>query len=227
MHEGHRKRLKSRFLSEGLDNFNPHNVLELLLFYSIPRKDTNEIAHRLIERFGSLAGVFDASVEDLMQVKGITLHSACLIKMIIPMSRYYSADKFRRKIVLNSPTLCGDYLLARYLGYTNEIVSLISMDNQCRIISFDIIGEGDICSAGISTRKVIETVLRTKATSAVIAHNHPGGIALPSKEDIEATINIIEALRVVGVYLLDHIILAGDDYVSLADSKEYQYLFNY
>lgn len=225
MHEGHRERLRTRFLTSGLEGFEPHNVLELLLFYSIPRRDTNEIAHQLIERFGSFAGVIDAPVEELVQVNGITENTACLLKLITPAARYYNADRAARHCVINSTTAAGEYLAGRYWGYTEEVVSLISMDNLCKIISYDIIGEGDINSAGISSRKIIETVLRTKASSVIIAHNHPGGIALPSRADIEMTEKLAEALSHVGVHLIDHIIIAGEDFVSLANSKEFMYLF--
>ena len=225
IHDGHRNRLRQRFLDEGLDNFQPHNVLELILFYCIPRKDTNEIAHRLIQKFGTIHGVFDAPVEELCRVPGITYNGAVLIKSFLPVARYYTKSKGDNNYLLDTPDICGHFAEDLFRGMTNERTVLICMDNRCKLLSTVTIAEGDISSVGVSPRKIMETVLATGATGVIIAHNHPGGVALPSPSDIVATRNIAAVLSGIGVRLLDHIIVVSNDHVSLAQSAEFADIF--
>ena len=225
-HDGHRDRLRNRFLNEGsFDNFEPHNILEMLLFHAIPRQDTNEIAHRLINEFGSLSGVFDAPFEELVKRGKLTKPTACLIKSIVPMTRAYQDDKYNRKQVLYTTKDYADYLLDRYIGYNKEVLSMISMDNCGRVISYDIVSEGSINYVSADTRNIINTLLRTGATSCVIAHNHPGSFAMPSNKDVTATRAILVACATIGVRLLDHIIIAADDCVSMYNSEKYRGIF--
>lgn len=217
-HDGHRKRLKARFAKSGLDDFEPHNVLELLLFYSVPRKDTNPIAHRLINRFGSLSGVFDAKPEELMKVEGITENTAVLISMIPQLARKYLEDKSDAMNTIRGFNDIGTYLMPKFVGRTIETVMLAALDNKNKIISCNIIAEGDNNRANISRRKVMEEAIRVGATRVVLAHNHPRGFAVPSKEDIYLTEEIYSLLKSVGIELVDHIIFAEDDFVSLAAS---------
>lgn len=225
LHKDHRQRLKKRFLQDGLDKFEPHNVLELLLFFGIPQKDTNDIAHELIQRFGSFNRVFDAPFDELVKVKGVGENVATLIKLMTPLSRYYAQHADVSKDTFNTPTKIGEYLSACYNGFTEEIVSVLSLDSLCHILSFDIVGRGDISSAGIRFRTIVETVMRTNASTAIICHNHPGGLALPSNQDLTATTYIKDLLSKISVGLVDHIIIGEDDFVSLAESKQYHYLF--
>ena len=225
MHDGHRERLKARFLRDGLESFEPHNVLELLLFYAVPRKDTNELAHLLIDRFGSLAGVLDAPYEELLKVDGVGRNAAGLLKLVTPLCRYYSADKSSRRYKATSTEAIGDYLLGRYVGFTEEIVSLLCVDNICRVTGFEVLGKGGVNAVGFSSRKVMEAVLRMRATSVILCHNHPGGLALPSDQDVKATIRIRDLLNTVGVRLLDHIILVEDDFISMADTESLRSIF--
>lgn len=218
MHEGHRDRLRARFLRDGLDTFEPHNVLELLLFYAIPRKDTNELAHSLIQKFGSVAGVLDASRDELMEVKGISENAACFLKLMTPLFRYYNADKVDHRFMATTTEAAGSYLMDRYVGFTEEMVSLLCMDNVCRVIGFEVLGKGGVNAVGFSSRRVMEAVLHNHATSVILCHNHPGGLALPSDQDVRATIRIKRLLDTVGVRLLDHIILVDNDYISMADT---------
>ena len=224
-HKNHRARLKARFLSSGLSGFEPHQVLEMLLFFAIPQGDTNPIAHRLIKTFGSLNKVLDADYNDLLQVQGIGEHAATLIKFMTPMFRYYNAHADLAALPFNSPENVGDYLLGCYSGYTEEVISLLSLDSNCRILSFDIIGKGDIASVTVSTRKLVETVLKTKASCVILCHNHPGGNALPSSEDLTATVRIAKTLHELNVALIDHFILCEGDYISLYQSENYKHLF--
>lgn len=215
MHEDHRKRVRERFLTEGLDNFAPHNVLEFLLFYSIPRRDTNEIAHRLIEKFGSLGAVFDADIEELKAVEDIGENSAVLLKLIPQLSRRYMVDKLPQDGVFNSVNKVGNYFIAKYIGHTVESVYLMLLDNSYRVLNCDIIFTGSVNSAKITSRMIIERALRYRATIAVLAHNHPGGVAIPSDADISTTRNLYEALSIVDVCLLEHLVIAGDKFSTI------------
>ena len=218
VHKGHRERLKARFLEEGLDNFTDIQALELLLFYSIPQKDTNPIAHALLDHFGSLSRVLDASVEELKKVKGISDHSATLLSLVTAISRFYQVDCAQRVECLTTLEACGAYLLPYFFGRTKETVFLLCLDAKCKVLCCREVGEGSVNSASISVRKVVEVALNSGATTVVLAHNHPSGLALPSADDEAATRQVRDALRTIGVELVDHIIVADQDFVSMADS---------
>ena len=217
-HDGHRKRLKARFIKSGLDDFEPHNVLELVLFYGVPRKDTNPIAHRLINRFGSLSAVLDAKPEELMKVDGITENTAVLISMLPAIARKYLEDKVEVVNSVEGFSDVGAYLMPKFVGRTVETVMLASLDNKNRIISCTIVAEGENDKANVSKRKVMEEAMRVGATRVILAHNHPRGFAMPSNEDIFLTEEIYSLLKSVGIDLVDHLIFAEDDFVSLAAS---------
>ena len=226
VHDGHRNRLRERFLQEGLDSFQPHNVLELILFYAIPRKDTNELAHALLDRFGTFSAVLDAPVEELCKVKGISYSSAVLIKSFMPVARYYTASKGNDEMILDSVEKCGDYLLSHFAGLLAEKTVLLCMDSRCKLLSCVDLAEGDICSVGLSSRRLAEAVINSGATCVVMAHNHPSGVAIPSRSDIEATHRAAELVKTIGATLADHIIVANDDYVSMLQSAEYSHIFS-
>lgn len=225
MHSGHRSRLKERMLEQGLDGFESHNILELLLFFSIPRRDTNEIAHTLINEFGSLSSVFDAPFEDLLSVKGVGKNTAYLLKLIPEISRAYIEDKYSVGTVLNDPEKVGDFLLSKYIGRNDEVVILLLMDNKCKVLYCSVIFEGSVNAASVSIRKIAEIALRVKATVAIISHNHPNGVAVPSNDDVETTRKLFHALDLIGVELVDHIIVADNDYISMAQSARYRSIF--
>ena len=215
MHENHRERMKRRFLKEGLDNFEPHNVLELLLFYSIPQKDTNEIAHALMERFGTLSDVLDASFDDLICVPGIKEHSATLLKMIPALSRRYVMEKNRSAAALSSIEKIGEYLVNHYVGINVETVFLLLLDNKFNLIECVKIHEGSVNSSAITLRRLVETALFRRASMAVLAHNHPSGVALPSSDDLFTTREVKRAFDLLEIKLLAHIIVAGNAYLDI------------
>lgn len=225
-HSGHRERLRQRFTESGINETTPdHEILEFLLFYSIPRINTNDIAHRLIDRFGSIAGVFEASQSELLKVEGIGKNSAILIKSMLPIMKKYLSCKNKAPTKFSSVTEVGDYLLNQYIGCTEEMFAITLMDGQGKFLGFKILEQGDIGSVGISTRKVIQCVLETNACCAVISHNHPSGIALPSAADLAVTETVKTALDKISVRLLDHIIIADNDYISMAQTPKYKILF--
>ncbi len=218
IHDGHRQRLKERFLKEGLDTFTDIQVLELLLFYCIPRKDTNPIAHALLEHFGSLSQVLEAPVEELKKVEGVGGTAAAFLTLVTEVSRYYLMDRSTRVSILPTLEDCARYLLPFFFGLRNETVYLLCLDAKCKVLCCREVGEGSVNSAGISIRKIVETALGANATTVVLAHNHPSGIAVPSGDDIVTTRRIAAALSAVEIHLADHIVVADEDYVSMVQS---------
>ncbi|MDP4181072.1 MAG: DNA repair protein RadC [Bacillota bacterium] len=217
MHEGHRKRLKERFLREGLDSFESHQVLELILFYCIPRRDTNEIAHNLIKKYGSLSGVFEADIKDLETTEGIGENSAYLLSLIPSIARRYFNDKWGTKPVIDSSVKAGQFAVSIFMGRTYEAFYLICLDSQNRVNFSALIQEGTINESPVYPRLIVETALRHQANSVILAHNHPGGSMKPSQADIEVTERIRVALEAISIFVIDHIIVAGDKYVSFAE----------
>ena len=223
VHDGHRQRLKDRYLRDGLDNFEEHQVLELLLFYSIPRRDTNTLAHDLINRFGSLSRVLEAPLEELTEIPGITPNGATLLKLIPDLGRYYHVSCAKREKILRDIEDCGNYLMPFFHDRKNETVFLLCLDAKCKVLTCEKVGEGSINSAGVPIRQIVETALRANATTAILAHNHPSGLAFPSYEDVQTTRRVAAALDAVEVILVDHIIVADGEWVSLAQSGRYRY----
>ena len=218
MHEGHRQRLKSKFQKQGLDSFEEHEILELLLFYALPRKDTNETAHRLIEHFGSLKGVFEADLHEIEQVEGLGNHSATLIKMMPEIARRYymsTTGRIRLKTIGDAVS----YIKSILFGKPNEELYIFCLDMRYRLIHYEKIAEGSIDSLVAYPRKIVASALRHNASHIILAHNHPTGQPNPSPKDIETTIHVLEAIKPIGVELVDHIICADNQFYSFTAQK--------
>ena len=220
IHAEHRQRVKKRFRSEGLEHFEELHALELLLFYANPREDTNPIAHDLLNRFGSLRNVLEAPVEQLMTVNKIGEHAAILLTLVKGIAQKYVISDVDLK-ALNTTAECGDYLVGRFIGRRDETVMLLCLDAKRAPLCCRVVSEGSVNAAEISTRKVVEAALAANATSVILAHNHPSGIAVPSMQDIVTTRRMGAALSAVDITLEDHIVVAGRDYVSLRESNYY------
>jgi len=219
LHSNHRDRVRKKFLKYGIDFFEPHEIIELLLFWSIPRKDTNAVAHNLIKKFGSISAVFDASYKSLLEVDGIGENSATLLKLIPQLARVYQESKFL--VDKKAPTLeeCYDKLVLKFIGRTDEAVAIMLFDSKGKIVFDGIVNQGSVNAVEIYSRKIMELISHYYATSIILAHNHPSGIALPSKSDILSTDklnNVFESMRVT---FIDHIIVADNDYISMAQDK--------
>lgn len=211
--------MKARFKKEGLDHFSEINILELLLFYSVPRRDTNPIAHELLSKYGNIANVLEAEFDDLITVNGITENSAALITMLLPLYRRYMDVKTKPGTIINELSDAAKYLVHSYMGEKNEIVRMMAIDSKGKLIATYDLFEGNFNSVDINIRKLVETVILSKASAVVLAHNHPDGLALPSEQDVITTRRIQEVLKSISVDLLDHIIVADGDFVSLFQSR--------
>lgn len=218
MHDGHRKRLRQRFLEEGLDHFTDVQVLELLLFYCIARQDTNPIAHRLLEHFGSLSQVLEAPVAELCKVEGVGENTAIFLRLVTQAGSFYLKDRAAKTKVLPTLESCAQFLQPYFYGQNVETVYLLCLDAKCKLLCCKKMSQGNVNSTEISIRKIVETALSANASSVLLAHNHPGGIAIPSYADIRTTLNVASALQAVDVHFIDHLVICDDDYVSLMQS---------
>ena len=217
IHAGHRERLKERFVKDGFSSFEDHQVLELLLFYSISRKDTNELAHRLLKEFGTLSGVLDATVEELQEIDGLGRNTAIFLNMLPALFKRYTRSQLEKKPVINSTISAGIYATTLFAGLPYETFFVISLNSQGEVISVRKIAEGTVDEVAAYPRKVVEAALVSKAHSIVLAHNHPGGNPCPSQEDIDATVEIKKALDLVDITINDHIVVCGSKFTSFKE----------
>jgi len=217
-HKGHRARVKEEFFVRGLSGMADHRALELLLFYAIPQGDVNPLAHRLIGTFGSLAGVFNATIEQLTAVKGVGEHAACLIKLITALGARYQADRNKLGDILTTTVQLGEYLSPEFFGQRNEITVILCMDAKGKVIQCRQLAEGSSDSTTLNLRKMMEVALACNASQVVLAHNHISNIAMYSKEDILVTKLAYDAFVQMDIHLIDHLIFASDDYISMRDS---------
>lgn len=209
-HEGHRQRIRERFQKDRFESFQPHEILELLLTYALPRRDTNPIAHRLMDRFGSLHAVLEADVHELMQVSGIGENAATLISMLLPLFRNYEKSKRTQKRVLANFQQTGELCTSLFRGVTNEQFYVISLNAKLELLGIDLISEGTPNQVPVLPRTVVDALMRRHATGAVLTHNHPGGSTLPSQQDVDITSLIAGVLSPLEIHLYDHVLVAQD-----------------
>jgi len=221
MHEGHRKRMRERFLKDGdFQNFAPHEVLELLLYSTIARGDTNPIGHALIDKFGTLANVFEASPEELKEVSGIGESSAFLLSLIPHLCQAYRHSKWNSRVFLGTTDLLGQYAIDLFIGKQQEEFHLLCVDsNKCLYYDGTIV-KGTINEVPAYPRVIVAEALKRNAQYVYFLHNHPGGSSRPSRSDIEATKALNNALESIGVTLLDHVIVAGHGYYSMEEGGD-------
>lgn len=222
IHKDHRQRLKQRFMREGLDNFDDLYILELLLFYCVPRRDTNEIAHNLLDRFGSLPRVMAAGPEELKKVPGVGEGVSTFFSLLQQLNRACEIRRHDDVSIINSHEDIKKLMLARMDRQRNETVYLLCMDAKRKVLCLEKVGEGSVNSANVPIRRIVEVALAANATTVVLGHNHPGGLAFPSPEDINTTNYVAKALWAVEIDLADHIIVSDGEYISLAQSGLYR-----
>lgn len=218
IHDGHREKMRQRFMTGGLDAFADHEILELLLYYAIPRRDTNPIAHALMERYGSLPAVLAAPMKDLKRTEGIGESAAVLLHLVPQVCRRARLAQVGEDQVLNSSERAGAYLLECFDGESREVIYQLCLDRKGKLLACKRLGEGSVASADLDVRRLVENAILTGASAVILAHNHPSGVALPSDGDYTATMRVRAALNAIGIELADHIIVADGDFVSMADS---------
>lgn len=225
-HEGHRARMKERFLANGLKGFSDHEILELLLFYAIPYRDTNPLAHRLVDQFGSWIQVVNADYHDLLEVEGVTPHVASLLTLVGQATTRYYRDLTTNGVVqLCSPYEMAEYLVPWFLGEKDESVVLVSLDNKNKVLNATRIFEGSVNSAQFNVRLAVQQALRDNATQVVLAHNHPNGFCFPSEADIRTTAYMIEVLKPLDIRLVDHLIVCEGDCLCLSQLESSRHIF--
>lgn len=224
-HKNHRRRMKQQFIRGGIDQYEPHQVLELLLFFAIPQRDTNPLAHRLLDHFGDLASVLDADYEELCCIDGISEHSATLLVLCGQLLSRYHKEKKKRPKFSNFDEI-NDYLCAQLTHEKCETLLLLSLNNRCQMINCTVVRTGTVTSTETSARELVQVALRDRATAVVVAHNHPAGLALPSAEDVDATKAFVAAFNMMEIDVLDHVIVTQDDYYSMRGSAYYAPLFS-
>ena len=225
IHDGHRERMRKQLKTSGMDSLSDVQVLEVLLYYAAPRGDTNPAAHALLNRFGTLDGVFSAPEAELKKVDGVGDAAAQLIALVPQVARRCLMSRSTQIQVLDTTSKCGRYLLPYFHGEHEEVVYLLCLDAKCKALDCVLIHRGGVNVASIAARKVVKTALDANATSVVLAHNHPSGVALPSKEDADLTARLRDTLDALQILLLDHIVVADDDFVSMRESGYFHRMY--
>lgn len=219
--EGHRARMRNTYINGGMDNAPDHNLLELFLSVIIPRKDVKELSYALMNTFGSLEGVLNADVRDLMQIKGIGESTAVAISLIKNLYKRASLNRNSRITSFDKMEACFEYCRNLFAADVVENAYLITLDNHNNIINCHSVGAGSANQTEVDDKKLVATAIRDNAVSVVITHNHPNTTATPSAQDLNYSIKLSQMLEFVGIKLLDHIIVGSDSCISLKHSKIY------
>lgn len=223
IHTGHRSRVKAEFLTRGLEGWPEHRILELLLFYAIPQGDVNGLAHELIQRFGTLSGVLDASVDELKKVAGVGEHTAVLLKLVPAMGGCYLSQRASMGTIVNGPEEAEEFLKDYYYGARNEMVYILCLDSKHKALGVRKVSEGSIYASDINIRRIVEEAMGLRASGIYLAHNHISNLSFPSAEDWQATDTIRIALSGVGLELIDHLIFSDTGMISLNQSERQDY----
>lgn len=218
-HAGHRKRLRDRFLQSGLDGFLDYEIVELLLTLGTPRKDCKQTAKAAINTFKGLRGVLDASIDDLQHIQGIGSSNALGIKLFQAISERYAKEQIPTKIALSSPQKVADYLREKIGREKKEHFIVLLLDSQNNLISIQDISVGILNSSLVHPREVFEPAIRQLAAKILLAHNHPSGSLIPSKEDLQLTQRLISVGDLIGIHVIDHLIISSEGYISLKQSN--------
>ena len=225
IHEGHRKRLRERFRQDrSFENFQDHEVLELLLQYAAPRRDTNAMAHALLDELGgNLRGVLEASPDALLDVPGVGETAATIISMVVPLARVWERCAMEKPRRISNCREASQYCKSLLLGGRMERFYVVCLNAQCNVIGQKVISEGSLSEVSAYPRKVMEAALNANAHSVLFCHNHPGGTCAPSREDIDSTLQLQHLLNGVSIIVLDHIIVAGADTYSMIQHGDMDY----
>ncbi|MGI6153132.1 MAG: RadC family protein [Christensenellaceae bacterium] len=216
IHTGHRERLRKQFLKSPPEALNDHQLLELLLFYAIPQKDTNPLAHRLLDKFGSLQNLLNASPADIMLVDGVGEYTAVLFGVLSELSRRHWFSGKDQHTQITSIDSAAEYARAYLAGKPYEQFYVFCLDTQYRVKNAECLSTGTTREAAVYIRQVVQSVLRAGTEKILVAHNHPGGKPSPSKSDIQTTLDIKNAMDAIQIEFMDHIIIGENEYFSFA-----------
>lgn len=219
LHDGHRIRLMEKALKDGIESLEDHEVVEIMLFNTIPRGNTNDIAHRLLDYFGSVHNICAADISELVKIDGVGKKTADFLKMLPLFVKAYELSYFSKKMCLDSPETLGEYCKNLFIGASVEEAYLLCLNINKRVIKRLRLSNGGFTAVNLSLREIIRQAALTNATSVVLCHNHPNGVLFPSQTDITYTNNAAESLRRIDVAFEDHIIVAGDEYFSFRKEK--------
>lgn len=226
-HAGHRQRMRERFQAHGLNGFADHEVLELMLFYAIPQRNVNPLAHKLINHFGTLHGVLEAPVADLVKVEGVGEYAATLLSLFSHAARRLEQSRENSGEPILNHRMAEKHALRLLRGLRLEHFYVVCLNGEMRLLADELISRGSIDEVAAYPRLVAEAVLRHNAHSVVLCHNHPGGSPIPSMQDVEVTRELGVMLSKIGVAMADHIIVAGNETLSMASCgliiREQQY----
>ncbi|MFA4937501.1 MAG: DNA repair protein RadC [Patescibacteria group bacterium] len=214
---GHRKRLRSRFLQSGLDGFLDYEIVELLLTLGTPRKDCKQMAKKAIKMFKGLRGVLDTSLEELQQVKGIGPSNAFGVKLFQAISEKYAREKIAKKIPLVSPEVVANYLREKLGREKKEHFVILSLDARNYLIRENIVSVGTLNANLVHPREVFKEAIDSRAASVIIVHNHPSGDTEPSEDDLVITKRLVEAGKIMGIEVVDHIIVTSKNFLSFKE----------
>lgn len=209
MHTHHRQRMKTRVLTEGTEGLAPHELIEMLLYYSKPQGDTNPTAHRLIEAFGDVKGILQASVGDLMLIDGIGEHTAIMIQLIRESLRRYAWDSVTNPPTYNELSKIANFIRNYFIGLKNERLYMMMFNNRMNLIDCVMVSEGSVNCSDVSLRYMSQKVIQKNASNIVLAHNHPDGLAVPSSSDLHVTDVVSGHFGAIGVNLIEHLVFAG------------------
>lgn len=215
--EGHRKRLREKFLSSGLVGFHDYEVIELLLTLGTPRKDCKPAAKAALNRFKSLQGVFEASKEELCRVEGIGPKNVFGIKLIKAVAQRYLEKKLLGKETIHNSRDLLNYLNSYIRDRNRESFVMILLDAKNRVLATQTLSEGTLTASSVYPREIVRTALEHHAAAVIFAHNHPSGDTKPSHEDISITRQLVFACKVMGIQVHEHLIIGGDGHFSFAD----------
>lgn len=214
IHSGHRQRMLKKYLEHGIDCFEEHEILEIFLYTAYSRRNTNDISHQLIDRFGSLEGVLNAGYEELVEEKNVGVTAAALISFMKDFARKYSKSDIAGMRLSTSESVrrfCYDLLK----GSTSEEAHALFLDQTLNLIGESQISRGGPNSVDFDLRSIVTRAIRTQCSNIVLAHSHPRGVLLPSTADVASTRRVAQALHNIGIQLVDHIIVNEDDSYSM------------
>ncbi|MDD4850768.1 MAG: JAB domain-containing protein [Gemmiger sp.] len=223
IHANHRDRMRERVRTAGLESLAEHEALEYLLFYAIPRQDTNPIAHRLIEHFGNFCNVLEADEEELAKVEGVGPAAARMLHAMLGFSRYYALKKRAKRPSLQKTPAAIQYVEPLFLGLNMEVMYLIALDEKFVPLRDIKITEGIPNRVQADLSRMARAAVAAGCTCAILAHNHPHGLAVPSQIDFATTVTVARTLGLLGIDLLDHIIVADGDSVSMRQTGRMPY----